>query len=155
MMGWPEAQVLNYGQGVFEGLKAFETPKGQACLFRPRENARRMARSAERMAMPAISEATFMDGIEQTALENKDCIPPCGKGSLYLRPLLIGSGERLGLAPAGQYTFIVFCSPVSAYFQSGQFTPIELGVEPFYRRASPGGTGGSKASPTSCFTPLG
>jgi hypothetical protein len=44
-------------------------------------------------------------------------VPPTGKGSLYIRPLLVGSGAVLGLAPAPEYTFIIFASPVGNYFK--------------------------------------
>ena len=44
-------------------------------------------------------------------------VPPIGKGSLYLRPLLIGSGPILGLGPAPSYTFTVFAAAVGAYFK--------------------------------------
>jgi branched-chain amino acid aminotransferase len=47
-------------------------------------------------------------------------VPPTGKGSLYLRPLLMGSGAVLGLAPAPEYTFIIFVSPVGNYFKVGK-----------------------------------
>lgn len=44
-------------------------------------------------------------------------IPPPGKGSLYIRPLLIGTGPILGLAPAPEYTFLIYVSPVGNYFK--------------------------------------
>ncbi|MCE0480752.1 hypothetical protein HAX54_037855 [Datura stramonium] len=72
----PSAGVLNYGQ-----------------------NAIRMQFGAERMCMPSPSTDQFVDAVKQTALANKRWIPPSGKGSLYIRPLLIGSGPILGLAP--------------------------------------------------------
>jgi branched-chain amino acid aminotransferase len=46
-------------------------------------------------------------------------VPPTGKGSLYIRPLLMGSGPVLGLAPAPEYAFIIFVSPVGNYFKVG------------------------------------
>lgn len=42
----PSAQCLNYGQAVFEGLKAQRTAKGRIALFRPDQNAARMAAGA-------------------------------------------------------------------------------------------------------------
>lgn len=44
-------------------------------------------------------------------------VPPQGKGSLYVRPLLMGSGAVLGLAPAPEYTFLIYVSPVGNYFK--------------------------------------
>ena len=40
------------------------------------------------------------------------------QGSLYLRPLLIGTGPILGLAPAPEYTFVIYASPVASYFKA-------------------------------------
>ena len=44
----PSAQVLNYGQSVFEGMKAQRTAAGNIVLFRPDENAARMMAGAHR-----------------------------------------------------------------------------------------------------------
>ncbi|KAF8697862.1 hypothetical protein HU200_035354 [Digitaria exilis] len=139
----PSSGVLNYGQGLFEGLKAYRKPDGSILLFRPEENALRMRTGAERMCMPAPSVEQFVDAVKQTVLANKRWVPPSGKGSLYLRPLLMGSGAVLGLAPAPEYTFIIFVSPVGNYFKEG-LAPINLIVEDKFHRATPGGTGGVK-----------
>ncbi|KAL6648958.1 hypothetical protein ACP70R_013182 [Stipagrostis hirtigluma subsp. patula] len=139
----PSAGVLNYGQGLFEGLKAYRKTDGSILLFRPEENAIRMTAGAERMCMPAPTVEQFVDAVKQTVLANKRWVPPTGKGSLYIRPLLMGSGAVLGLAPAPEYTFIIFVSPVGNYFKEG-LSPINLIVEENFHRASPGGTGGVK-----------
>ncbi|RLN38866.1 branched-chain-amino-acid aminotransferase 5, chloroplastic-like isoform X2 [Panicum miliaceum] len=139
----PSAGVLNYGQGLFEGLKAYRKTDGSILLFRPEENATRMITGAERMCMPAPTVEQFIDAVKQTVLANKRWVPPTGKGSLYIRPLLMGSGAVLGLAPAPEYTFIIFVSPVGSYFKEG-LSPINLIVEDKFHRASPGGTGGAK-----------
>jgi len=140
----PAAGVLNYGQGIFEGMKAFRTVDGGVVTFRPDQNAARFADGAERMSMPAVPPEIFVDAVKKCISANRDFIPPEGKGSLYLRPLLIGTGPILGLAPAPSYTFLVYCSPVAAYFKGGQLTPIDLVVEENYHRAAPGGTGSTK-----------
>lgn len=139
----PSAGVLNYGQGVFEGLKAYKTEDGRILLFRPEENAMRMIAGADRMCMPALPVDLFVQAVKQTVLANKRWIPPSGKGSLYIRPLLLGSGSVLGLAPASEYTFVIFVAPVGNYFKEG-LSPIHLKVENKYHRAAPGGTGGVK-----------
>ncbi|KAF8780282.1 hypothetical protein HU200_001959 [Digitaria exilis] len=139
----PSAGVLNYGQGLFEGLKAYRKTDGSILLFRPEENATRMITGAERMCMPAPTVEQFVDAVKKTVLANKRWVPPTGKGSLYIRPLLMGSGAVLGLAPAPEYTFIIFVSPVGNYFKEG-LSPINLIVEDKFHRASPGGTGGVK-----------
>ncbi|KAJ8645400.1 hypothetical protein MRB53_007148 [Persea americana] len=139
----PASGVLNYGQGLFEGLKAYRKEDGSILLFRPEENALRMRMGAERMCMPAPSVEQFVDAVKLTVMANKRWVPPQGKGSLYIRPLLMGSGAVLGLAPAPEYTFLIYVSPVGNYFKEG-LAPINLVVENEFHRAAPGGTGGVK-----------
>ncbi|KAL9378693.1 hypothetical protein Peur_030028 [Populus x canadensis] len=139
----PSAGVLNYGQGLFEGLKAYRKEDGNLLLFRPEENAMRMIMGAERMCMPSPTIDQFVDAVKATVLANKRWVPPPGKGSLYIRPLLMGSGAVLGLAPAPEYTFLIYVSPVGNYFKEG-VAPIHLIVEHELHRATPGGTGGVK-----------
>ncbi|XP_021273848.1 branched-chain amino acid aminotransferase 2, chloroplastic-like [Herrania umbratica] len=139
----PSAGVLNYGQGLFEGLKAYRKEDGNILLFRPEENALRMRLGAERMCMPSPTVEQFVEAVKATVLANKRWVPPRGKGSLYIRPLLMGSGAVLGLAPAPEYTFLIYVSPVGNYFKEG-VAPIHLIVEHELHRATPGGTGGVK-----------
>jgi branched-chain amino acid aminotransferase len=139
----PSACVLNYGQGVLEGLKAHRRADGKILLFRPEENALRMTMGAERMCMSAPSVEQFVEAVKQTVMANKCWIPPFGKGSLYIRPLLLGSGAVLGLAPSPEVTFLIYVSPVGNYFKEG-LAPIQLLVETKNHRATPGGTGGIK-----------
>uniref|UniRef100_A0A0E0KAW8 Branched-chain-amino-acid aminotransferase n=1 Tax=Oryza punctata TaxID=4537 RepID=A0A0E0KAW8_ORYPU len=140
----PSSGVINYGQGLFEGLKAYRTANQQGyMLFRPEENARRMQHGAERMCMPSPSVEQFVHAVKQTVLANRRWVPPQGKGALYIRPLLIGSGPILGLAPAPEYMFLIYAAPVGTYFKEG-LAPINLVVEDSLHRAMPGGTGGVK-----------
>ncbi|KAM3694787.1 hypothetical protein ACB098_07G080800 [Castanea mollissima] len=139
----PAAAILNYGQGLFEGLKAYRREDGHIVLFRPEQNAMRMKMGAERMCMPSPSVEQFIDAVKQTVLANKRWVPPPGKGSLYIRPLLMGSGSILGVAPAPEYTFLVYTSPVGNYYK-GTGTPINLIVEDKLHRAIPRGAGGVK-----------
>uniref|UniRef100_A0A7C9D940 Branched-chain-amino-acid aminotransferase n=1 Tax=Opuntia streptacantha TaxID=393608 RepID=A0A7C9D940_OPUST len=139
----PAAGVLNYGQGLFEGLKAYRTRDSNIVLFRPNENALRLRAGAERMCMPAPTVDQFLEAVKETVLANEHWIPPAGKGSLYVRPLLMGSGSVLGIAPAPEYTFLIYVSPVGNYFKEG-LSPINLVIENDFHRASPGGTGGVK-----------
>ncbi|KAH7845583.1 hypothetical protein Vadar_003735 [Vaccinium darrowii] len=139
----PSAGVLNYGQGLFEGLKAQRKQDGKILLFRPEENALRMRMGAERMCMPSPTVEQFVDAVTATVLANKRWIPPPGKGSLYIRPLLIGSGAVLSLVPSPEYTFLIYVSPVGNYFKEG-IAPIHLLIDTEVHRAVPGGTGGVK-----------
>ncbi|KAG2430864.1 hypothetical protein HXX76_009838 [Chlamydomonas incerta] len=142
----PSAQVLNYGQAIFEGMKAQESAKGRVVLFRPDQNAARFKAGAARMSMPAVPEDQFVEAVRATVENNLDYVPPMGKGSLYLRPLLMGTGPILGLGPAPGYTFAIFAAAVGAYFKGGQLSPIDLIVEERFHRAAPGGMGGTKAA---------
>nr|ALN97496.1 branched-chain amino acid aminotransferase [Cucumis sativus]ALN97500.1 branched-chain amino acid aminotransferase [Cucumis sativus]ALN97504.1 branched-chain amino acid aminotransferase [Cucumis sativus]ALN97508.1 branched-chain amino acid aminotransferase [Cucumis sativus]ALN97516.1 branched-chain amino acid aminotransferase [Cucumis sativus] len=139
----PSAGVLNYGQGLFEGLKAYRKEDDSILLFRPEENALRMKMGAERMCMQSPTVDQFVEAVKTTVLANKRWVPPSGKGSLYIRPLLMGSGAVLGLAPAPEYTFVIYVSPVGNYFKEG-LAPINLVVEHELHRATPGGTGSVK-----------
>ncbi|XP_047159992.1 putative branched-chain-amino-acid aminotransferase 7 [Vigna umbellata] len=139
----PFATILNYGQGIFEGLKAYRTEDGHIVLFRPEQNAQRMKIGADRFCMPSPSIDQFINAVKQTALANKRWVPPLGKGSLYIRPLLMGTGASLSVVPAPEYTLLVYCSPVTNYHKGA----LNLKVESkFYRAISgTGGTGGIKS----------
>ncbi|KAL5700579.1 branched-chain-amino-acid transaminase [Ranunculus cassubicifolius] len=112
-------------------------------LIASKDNALRMRLGAERMCMPSPSVEQFVEAVKLTVLKNQRWVPPAGKGALYIRPLLMGSGAVLGLAPAPEYTFLIFVSPVGNYFKEG-LAPINLVVENEYHRATLGGTGGVK-----------
>ncbi|KAF5740095.1 branched-chain-amino-acid aminotransferase 2 chloroplastic-like isoform X1 [Tripterygium wilfordii] len=140
----PSAGVLNYGQGLYEGTKAYRTEDGRLLLFRPDQNAIRMKMGADRLCMSCPTVEQFVDAVKQIALANKRWTPPPGKGTLYIRPLLMGSGPILGLAPAPEYTFLIYASPVGNYFKEG-LKPLNLYVEDEYHRSTCGGAGGVKA----------
>lgn len=141
----PKAGVLNYGQGVFEGMKAQRTEDGRIVVFRPDRNAERTRYGCERLCMPPVPKATFLKAVEDVVIANAKWVPPFGQGSLYLRPLTIGTGPILGLNTAPSFTFIIYCSPVGSYFKGSQMSPISLKIEDGFSRAAPGGSGGIKA----------
>jgi len=138
----PAAAVLHYAQEIFEGMKAYRAVDGEVVLFRPLENARRFAASAERMAMPPLPEATFLSAVEALVQADADWIPT-GEGSLYLRPFMFASEAFLGVRPAAEYTFCVIASPVGGYFKRKD-AAVTLWVSDDYSRAAPGGTGAAK-----------
>ena len=140
----PAATILNYGQGLFEGMKAYRTDNDEIIMFRPEENAKRAANGCVRLSMPEISKDVFLDGVKSVVKDNVDYIPNTEKGALYVRPIIFGSGEGLGVAPSSDYIFMVYCSPVGPYFKGG-LTPIKLIVTNDYHRAPLKGTGGVKA----------
>lgn len=140
----PCAGVLNYGQGLIEGLKAYRKHDGHGyLLFRPKENALRMQYGAERMCMPSPTVQQFIDAMKQTVAANKRWVPPNDKGALYLRPLLLGTGPILGVAPSPEYTFLVYASPAGKYFKQGS-KPIDFLIRDDKHRTTPGGSGSVK-----------
>ncbi len=136
----PASPVLNYGQGIFEGLKAHRTKDNEINLFRPEENAKRFARGADSLCMPAYPVDEFLQVIEQTVLRNLDYVPPYKKGSLYIRPCLWGVGDMLGINSAPQFTFIVYTSPVGNYYK-GDLNTIKLLTSTQLHRCAPKGLG--------------
>ena len=135
------ATCLHYGQECFEGLKAYETKSGEVVVFRIEENARRMARSCERIHMESMPEQNFIDAVFRVIKANRRFIPPHGTGaSLYVRPLVIGTGPQIGVKPAGEYIFMVLVTPVGPYFKTG-FKPVGLMIEDKIDRAAPCGVG--------------
>ena len=140
----PAAGVLNYGQGLFEGMKAYKWDNGKIVIFRPEKNAERAARGCSRLSMPEIPKNLFLDAAKKVIRDNADYIPNTEQGALYVRPIIFGSGAGLGVAPSTEYTFVVYVSPVGPYFKGG-LSPIRLIVTNDYHRAPLKGTGGVKA----------
>ena len=140
----PAAGVLNYGQGVFEGTKAYHTSKDNIVLFRIRRNAKRMAWSTERLCIPKMDPDFFVEAVTKTVKDNLDYVPPYGKGSLYVRPIVWGTAPAIGVRAVSDYTFVVFVSPVGSYFKDG-IKPLNLKVETDYHRAAARGIGNAKA----------
>lgn len=138
----PACAVLHYAQEIFEGMKAYRTDSNAVVLFRPEMNAARFARSAERMAMPPLPEAMFLEAVEALVKIDKEWIPS-GAGSLYLRPFMFASESFLGVRPSLEYLFCVIASPVGPYFKGGD-RPLKLWISDTYTRAAPGGTGAAK-----------
>jgi branched-chain amino acid aminotransferase len=138
----PASCVLNYGQGLFEGMKALRTKENKLVLFRPLDNGKRLKDGCERLLIPPYDPEKFVDDVKKVVKANEDYIPPYGKGALYIRPVLWGTGPILGVAPAPSYTFIIFVVPVGPYYKEG-FNPIKLAITDFHR-AAPKGTGGIK-----------
>lgn len=140
----PAANILNYGQGIFEGMKAYYSVKGKVVLFRPEENARRFERSAHKLAIPGITADKFMKAVIDTVKANIDFIPKSddGRCSLYLRPVCIGTEPLLGVRAAKEYLFYIFASPVGPYFDKVGIVKL---LAQQINRASPHGTGDAKA----------
>jgi branched-chain amino acid aminotransferase len=136
----PAISALQYGVSIFEGLKAHRLPNGRVALFRPAANAARFNQSAARMAMPAVPESMFVDGLRALVALDQRWVPPHGLGALYIRPCLFSTDDSLRVKPAERFVLTVFTCPYSAYYAA----PVDVLVTDRFVRAFPGGTGAIK-----------
>jgi branched-chain amino acid aminotransferase len=135
------ATGLHYGQEAFEGMKAYRGKDGKIRLFRWDENAKRLQRSAEGIHMAQVPSEIFYEAVTKAVKLNERFVPPYGTGaSLYIRPMLFGSGAEVGVRPAKEYMFLVFVTPVGPYFKEG-FNPVKIAIVRDSDRAAPLGTG--------------
>ena len=135
------ATCLHYGQEAFEGLKAHRGVDGKIRIFRLDENGKRLQSSCDGIVMPRFPLEKFEEAVIKCVKLNADFIPPFESGaSLYLRPLIIGTGCRVGVKPADEYLFLVFATPVGPYFKGG-FMANPYVITRKYDRSAPLGTG--------------
>ncbi|MGV9103920.1 MAG: branched-chain amino acid aminotransferase [Promethearchaeia archaeon] len=138
----PAALVLHYGQGIFEGMKAYRRGN-RVLLFRPRQNLKRLNRSAKRMVMPEVDSEQLLIALTKLIDIERDWIPEEHGTSLYIRPTMIAIEPKLGVKPSDQYLLYVILSPVGPYFKEG-FNPVSIYVSDKYTRAVKGGVGAAK-----------
>jgi branched-chain amino acid aminotransferase len=111
-------------------------------MFRPEENAKRLNRSAKRMAMPEIPEDLFLAGLSKLLDIDRNWVPRTEGGSLYIRPFMFATDDFIGVKPSNNYIFAIFCCPVGPYYNK----PLRVKVEEEYSRAAPGGVGFTKSA---------
>ena len=142
----PAAAVLHYSQQMFEGLKAYRTSDGRILLFRPYKNAARVNKTNERMCIPELPEELFVEAIRALVDVERDWIPEKPGTSLYIRPFIFADEAFLGVHSASHYKFVIICSPVGPYYNTGDgsLAATSIFVEEEYVRAIPGGTGFAK-----------
>ena len=135
------ASCLHYGQECFEGLKAFTCKDGVVRVFRPDENAKRISDTSQYILGPSIPEELFLDAVRRVVKDNIEYVPPYGtRGSLYIRPLLIGTSPRIGISASDEYSLIIMVMPVGPYYKGG-ITPVDALIMEKLDRAAPYGTG--------------
>ena len=139
----PSTMVLHYGQGVFEGLKAYRNSQGGIQLFRPQENFKRLNHSNRKLCIPEIDEAFALDALKQLLTVEKDWVPGQPGTSLYIRPTIIAMDPFLGVRASFTYRFFIILSPVGAYYAEG-FNPVKIMVTKEHVRAVRGGVGDTK-----------
>jgi len=138
------ATALHYGQEAFEGLKAFKGKDGKVRIFRINENANRMYNTATGIMMAEVPPKLFEEAVIKAVNLNRRWVPPYESGaSLYIRPLLIGTGPKVGVKPSDEFLFLIFVTPVGPYFKTG-FTPTDMMITRQFDRAAPLGTGNIK-----------
>lgn len=143
----PASNVFQYGQAVFEGLKAFRQAHDRIVLFRPEMNAQRFEESASRIGMPPIGEEVFLEAA-RTLVDVERVYTPEPPGTLYLRPTMIGTEASLGVRAATEFLFYIITLPSGAYFKEMRegTAAVRVFVEQSTSRAAPGGTGAIKAA---------
>jgi len=139
---YPGNATLHYGQAIFEGMKAYKNEKGEVLVFRAESNARRLNESAKRMCMPEFPEQHFIEALRSLLDLDRDWVPQEKGSSLYIRPFMFAMDNYLGVRPSESYRFMIFTSPVGAYYTK----PVSVKVETNYTRATEGGTGEAKAA---------
>ncbi|MGY0407230.1 MAG: branched-chain amino acid aminotransferase [Polaribacter sp.] len=137
----PSAKIFHYGQSIFEGMKAYKDSNNKILLFRPLENCKRLNKSAERLAIPQIPEAVFMDGLKELLKIEEPWIPTNEGSSLYIRPFMFATGTGFHASPANEYKLIIATAPSGAYFAG----KVKVLIEEKYARAANGGVGYAKA----------
>jgi branched-chain amino acid aminotransferase len=138
----PNISALQYGISVFEGLKAHRTSAGGVAIFRPRQNALRLNRSAARLAMPQVPEELFMHGLRALVRLDREWVPPLNQGALYIRPCLFSIDPSVRVKPSEHCLLVIFTFPFGAYYSA----PLDVMVSERYVRAFPGGTGDVKSA---------
>ena len=138
----PSIYALHYGQSIFEGMKAVKDANGNAMLFRPEDNWKRLNYSAHRLAMPDVPHDIFIDGLMQLVQLDRDWIPQDEGSALYIRPFMYCADELIGIKPTEVFKFKIIMSPVSKYYTQ----PVKILVADKYVRACSGGTGDVKAA---------
>ena len=139
----PAAAVLHYGQEIFEGIKAYRHADGSIHTFRPDQNARRLQRSARRLALPELPAAYFIQSLRELIEVDAEWVPSGEDQSLYLRPFMFAKEAFLGVRPAHKVAYYLIASPAGAYFKGGA-KPVSIWLSEDYSRAGKGGTGAAK-----------
>ncbi len=140
------SNCLHYGQAMFEGLKAFTCKDGKVRVFRPDANADRLNLTADHLLMPEVPKEMFLEAVRTVVADNIEYVPPYGTGgSLYIRPVMVGSAATIGIAPSTEYEFIILVVPVGPYYKGG-IKPVRALINDEYDRAAPQGTGHIKVA---------
>ncbi|MFW6157491.1 MAG: branched-chain amino acid aminotransferase [Balneolaceae bacterium] len=141
----PALAALHYGQSIFEGMKAFKDSSGTIRMFRPEHHLNRLNMSCRRMCIPELDVGELFDTLKTLLKLDRDWIPVKRGNALYIRPLIFGTDNCLGVRPSETYTALIITSPVGAYYDEG-LDPVRLTTDKEYVRSVRGGTGSAKTA---------
>lgn len=141
----PSSMILHYGQGVFEGMKAYRRENGKIAMFRPKQHLNRMNISCQRLCIPEFDVDLAYQGLTELLKLEKDWVPHTHQTSLYIRPFIIATDPYIGVRASNTYRFFIILSPVGAYYPEG-FKPVKIMVTDEYVRAVRGGIGHVKTA---------
>src|ERR1700693_5451621 len=137
----PGARALHFAEQAFEGMKAYRVGRAAANLFRPGDNYARFRRSAARIAMTAVPEQLFLEGIQAVVGVCTPFVPDKTGQSLYVRPFLFGTEPGYAVRASSTARFMVIANPSEAY-SAGDMKVL---IEREQVRAAAGGLGTVKA----------
>lgn len=152
----PATTSINYGTTIWEGLACRRSPTtGKALVFRPQKNYARFCKGADAMCLPPPSYEMFMRAVQLVVESNIDLLPPApeldpesgvplGGAKLYVRPMLMGTGQQLGLHVSPEISLVFYVSPTGSYFKGKTMGGLKLHLERKRSRAARGGTGNVK-----------
>ena len=127
----PFAHGLHYGTGVFEGVRAYATPRGPA-IFRLREHMERFAASAQIYSLKLEWDvSTMCDAVVETLVRNE-------LESAYVRPLAFFGEKTISLAPSFHCPTHVLIAyrALGNYFGAGQENGIRVTISPWRKFSS-------------------
>ncbi|MCQ2070362.1 MAG: branched-chain amino acid transaminase [archaeon] len=123
LVKWDEARVhvlahaLNYGTGVFEGIRVYQTPKGPA-IFRLKDHVRRLVDGCKLMGFDMVFGGKEYD-LEGICEAIKEAVRANPKAD-YVKPCVFLSGEEVGLNPVGvPSSLAITCIYMGAYLGKG------------------------------------
>jgi branched-chain amino acid aminotransferase len=140
----PSCSAIQYSQSIFDGFKGYHCGPGDIRLFRPQAHFARFNRSAERLCMPPLDPALALQAVQSLVDVDRAWVPQAPGTAIYVRPTMIGTEGFMSVRPANAYLFVMFLSPVGAYYAEGA-KPVRIKVATEHVRAAAwGGVGFAK-----------
>ena len=151
LVDWKDAQVhvlshaLNYGTGVFEGIRVYHTPKGPA-VFRLKDHVQRLMDGCKVMGIDLefngkkYGKQDLIDAIKDTVRANGDKVD-------YVKPCIFLSGEEVGLNPVGvPASMAITAIHMGAYLGPGSSAGAKLITSSWHRPDNLCGPAGAKVN---------